>query len=1070
MLTPEPESTPGIDLLKARIFISYSRRDMAFANQLEAALKVRGFEPLIDRTEIYAFEDWWERIEALIGRSDTVVFVLSPDAVASDVALKEVAHAASLNKRLAPIVCRSIEDGAVPEELRRLNFIFFDDPSRFEVSADLLAEALQTDIGWIRQHTEFGEAARRWSVTGRPSGLLLRSPALEDAERWIASRPRGAPEATEETQAFLAESRRGASRRRNILTGSLMAGLLGALALAGLAYWQRGIAVEQQRVAQEQRNIAETRHIATLAELATVERLRGNPHGALRLGTHAARLDLLHDKNAVTARAALAVTVTQSDWRLMLAGHEDSVLSAAFSPDGSRIVTASADKTARIWDAATGKGIMVLRGHDEIVNSAAFSPDGSRIVTASDDKTARIWDVATGKEITVLRGHEGTVSSAAFSPDGARIVTASWDGTARIGDAATGKALMVMRGHAGTVRSAAFSPDGSRIVTASDDDTARIWDAATGKEIMVLRGHDAIVNSAAFSPDGSRIVTAVSQRMRQAIKQDHTARIWDAATGKEINVLRGHENPVLSAAFSPHGSRIVTASQDKTARIWDAATGSEIMVLHGHDIDVNSAAFSPDGARIVTASWDGTARIWDAATGKDITVLRGHDGIVSSAAFSPDGSRIVTASEASSLPPDTTARIWDATTGKELAVLRGHENSLSSAAFSPDGARIVTASSDQTARIWGVSDGSVARASMGVKILSVTPDAVRARGLTVAAGALVTETLPNSPAVNAGIQGGDVITSMDDTPIRDAPELAQRIGSMAPGTLVKLDLIRQGREKTLTLVLGTLRVPVTTAQQITVLRGHEGTVGSAAFSPDGARIVTGSADGTARIWDAATGKEVTVLRGHESGVSSAAFSLDGARIVTASEDKTARIWDAGTGKEIMTLRGHEGAVYSAAFSRDGARIVTASDDKFAPDHTARIWDAATGKQITVLREGSGNSAAFNPDGARIVTGSADGTARIWDAATGKEIMVLRGHEGAVYSAAFSPDGARIVTASEDKTARIWDVHFATISAEDLVAEVCVRRMRGLTTLTRDEMRLAGYADDVPAIDVCAGVE
>jgi hypothetical protein len=236
---------------KARIFISYSRKDMAFADRLDAALKARGFEPLIDREEIYAFEDWWKRLQALIIRADTVVFVISPDAVASREALKEVEYAASLNKRFAPIVCRRAEDSATPEALRRLNFIFFDDPAQFEASADQLAEALRTDIGWIRQHTEFGEGAQRWSVAGRPGprGLLLRSPVLEEAERWIASRPRDAPEPTEETRAFIAESRRAATRRRNILTGSLAAGLLVALALAGLAYWQRGIAVEQEGIA-----------------------------------------------------------------------------------------------------------------------------------------------------------------------------------------------------------------------------------------------------------------------------------------------------------------------------------------------------------------------------------------------------------------------------------------------------------------------------------------------------------------------------------------------------------------------------------------------------------------------------------------------------------------------------------------------------------------------------------------------------------------------------------------------------------------------------------------------------
>src|SRR5436190_17686365 len=139
---------------KARVFISYSRKDIAFADRLEAALKARGFEPLIDRTEIYAFEEWWQRIEALIARADTVVFVLSPDAVTSEVALREVAFAASLNKRLAPVVCRRVDDKAVPEALAKLNFIFFDDPAHFDHAADQLAEALNTDVAWVRQHTE----------------------------------------------------------------------------------------------------------------------------------------------------------------------------------------------------------------------------------------------------------------------------------------------------------------------------------------------------------------------------------------------------------------------------------------------------------------------------------------------------------------------------------------------------------------------------------------------------------------------------------------------------------------------------------------------------------------------------------------------------------------------------------------------------------------------------------------------------------------------------------------------------------------------------------------------------
>jgi hypothetical protein len=175
-----PLGDSGITITKICVFI--------FADRLDAALWARGFEPLIDRTDIYAFEEWWKRVEDLITCADTVVFMLSPDAVKPDtVALKEVAFAASLNKRFAPIVFRPVEDKSVPQQLARLNFIFFDDPAQFGQSADKLAEALNTDISWIRQHTEFGEQARRWAQAKGPAGLLLRSPVLEQAEWSCAS-------------------------------------------------------------------------------------------------------------------------------------------------------------------------------------------------------------------------------------------------------------------------------------------------------------------------------------------------------------------------------------------------------------------------------------------------------------------------------------------------------------------------------------------------------------------------------------------------------------------------------------------------------------------------------------------------------------------------------------------------------------------------------------------------------------------------------------------------------------------------------------------------------------------
>jgi Tol biopolymer transport system component len=210
---------------------------------------------------------------------------------------------------------------------------------------------------------------------------------------------------------------------------------------------------------------------------------------------------------------------------------------------------------------------LALAGHTGLVNSAAFSPDGSRIVTASWDATARVWDATTGAALTTLVGHKAWVHSAAFSPDGTRVVTASWDKTARIWDAATGAVLATLSGHTGPVNGAAFSPDGSRIVTASNDNTARLWDARTGALLAPLAGHDDAVKSAVFSPHGRRVATT---------SFDGTARVWDVATGATLTTLSGHDIWVWNAAFSPDGSRIVTASEDRTARVWDVATGAAI--------------------------------------------------------------------------------------------------------------------------------------------------------------------------------------------------------------------------------------------------------------------------------------------------------------------------------------------------------------------------------------------------------------------------------------------------------------------------------------------------------------
>ncbi len=395
---------------------------------------------------------------------------------------------------------------------------------------------------------------------------------------------------------------------------------------------------------------------------------------------------------------------------MVLNGHEDHVFSASFSSDGKRIVTASYDETARIWDSHNGQELMILNGHRRFVTSASFSSDGKRIVTASYDETARIWDSHNGQELMILNGHRRFVTSASFSPDGKKIITGSNDNTARIWDSHNGQELIILNRHEGLVReglvcSAAFSPDGKQIVTGSSDKTARIWDSHNGQELMVLNGHEDHVFSASFSSDGKRIVTA---------SYDETARIWDSHNGQELMILNGHRRFVTSASFSSDGKRIVTASYDETARIWDSHNGQELMILNGHRRFVTSASFSPDGKKIITGSNDNTVRIWDSHNGQELIILNRHEGLVReglvrSAAFSPDGKQIVTGSS------DKTARIWDSHNGQELMVLNGHEDDVLSASFSSDGKQIVTASYDGTARIWDSHNGQELMVLKGYK-------------------------------------------------------------------------------------------------------------------------------------------------------------------------------------------------------------------------------------------------------------------------------------------------------------------------------------------------------------------
>jgi WD40 repeat protein len=723
--------------------------------------------------------------------------------------------------------------------------------------------------------------------------------------------------------------------------------------------------------------LAQTRQTLSQSDYLQALRAIGENRIPDALAQLARSLVLDPGNEAALCRLTTLLTYGGFDIPVLRFKHHEEVLCAQFSPDGKKIVTASRDGTAVVWDAKSGKALTPALKHDQIVWFAQFSPDSARVLTVSD-QTARIWNVSDGKPVMEPLKQK-LITSAQFSPDGTHIVITTTDHEAQIYDARTGTPSTQPLKHAGPVLSAQFSTDGTRIATASADKTARIWDAQSGRALTPPLQHSGEVVSARFSPDGQRLVTA---------SRDWSARIWDARSGElQIDIMDNRD--VEFAQFTPDGRRVVTKSADKDVSIWDAQSGKILTTLHheyviasvelspdgtkivtagGHENTINvwstqtgrllfdpfkhdsgvlSARFSPDGKQIVSASWDGTARIWNLPTGRALTQPLQHDFEVDAAEFSPDGKRILTRSL-------NALRIWDAQTSELVTEVKEQAGVFDSARFSPD-SKLILGVSDGTAHIWNAEDGQPAAEPLNT-------------GDTMA----FAQFSPDGKRIVSGTK--DYLSLENVAQVWDVPT-------------------RKLRTQGLKIV-----APLNWA----------------GFSGDGKRLVTASGN-AARIWDSENGRLLAGPMNHQGQIVWTQFDPADGRIVTISGND-ARIWDAHSGNLLTELK-LDGAINPPQFSPDGNWILTAS-----MDHTARIWDAKNGKPIAqpMKHDKPVNSAQFSPDGKRIVTASNDHTARIWDAQSGTPVTDSLRHESDVSSARFSPDGRQIVTASKDRTARVWD--------------------------------------------------
>jgi WD40 repeat protein len=693
----------------------------------------------------------------------------------------------------------------------------------------------------------------------------------------------------------------------------------------GIATKNEDEAKRQQRIAEENARIAERRAAEARArELATdaTESLNQDPELSLLLALEAVNSTTkVRESPVPAAENAVQNAVFFARARLTFRRHSGYVTAVAFSSDGKRVATGSADHTVMVWDAASGEVLLTLSapyvsidasfGSYAPINGVAFSPDGARLAVASWD-TAKVWDSANGKEQLTLHDSK-FVTAVTFSPDGRRIATGNTEPTTRLWDAVTGSELMTLRAYptvekgllsTPSISVLAFTADGTRLAAGGSKVTMSVWDLSTGRELPALRGQLNEVKSVAFSADGKRLAAVVAN-------SDHTAEVWDTVSGKKALTVTGHSDYVDSVAFSPDGKLLATGSWDKTAKLWDAEIGQELATLYGHSDSVEAVAFSPDGARLATASRDTTAKIWDMPGEPELVTLRGNLRAVDPMAFSRDGKRVAAAGY------HQPAKIWDAITGQELVTLHDHADCLSAFAvsgvtalsFSSDGTRLATGGNGGAARVWNALSGECL--------------------LTL--------------ATNSGRAGEPVLNSVDA--VAFSPD-GTRLVTATPNETVKVWDAASGRE-------------------LLTLHGQSG-VGAVAFSPDGKRMATANSDMTGQVWDAFSGQKLVSLKGHSGFLYALAFSPDGRRVATTSADATAIVWDAASGRALLTLRGHSNPVTSVCFSPDGKRVATASVDR-----TVRVWDAVNGQELITLHTYlmNPNTVVFSPDGRRLATSS-----------------------------------------------------------------------------------------------------
>jgi WD40 repeat protein/serine/threonine protein kinase len=584
-------------------------------------------------------------------------------------------------------------------------------------------------------------------------------------------------------------------------------------------------------------------------------------------------------------------------------------LRLALSPDG-RILAVATGRGVSLWDFGSQRQLGAVEVPEDDVRSLAFCPTQPYLLAGGAGRSIWLWDAITRRVIATCDSQKETIAGIAFSPDGKTLAAAHWEGTIGLWDIETRQLVRSLAGHEeqhadhrapAPALSVAFSPDGTLLASGGGDTKVRLWNPATGEQIGApLDGHSAYVYWVEFSPDGRLLATTGF---------DARVLLWDVATRRPGPPLLGHHGGILSVVFSPDGKTLISGGMDHTIRFWSLSAWRQIAMLRGHRGEVRALSLSPDRQSLVSSSNDNTVKVWDAVLRPEHEVLPQHTGWVQTAALAPDGKTL-----ASSDFHTLTVKLWDVASRRLITNFLGDTGVAKGLAFSPDARVLASGGEDRTVRLWHVKD---------LKLMATHPCEFSIESVAFSSDGRIVG------AAGDGLRFWRVGTQQELALLHGDTRHVTRLAFAASGAL----LATSGRNNKVTVWDandGTERIS---------FRDGESWIGSLGISRDGRFVAVGKGDGTVILFDSTGQMPLKQLKGHTGLVRSVAFTPDSRTLASASLDGTARLWNLATGQPTLTIT-HVGPINSISFSADGNLMVTCGADA-----SVKLWPAASFDEI-----------------------------------------------------------------------------------------------------------------------------